>query len=97
MRLRVLLSSKNGEVKVPLDYRRRFISFLKVIFGAERFKENATRPYTFAVYFGKNKPIILYASKQKRACICGYEAYRDGLDEAKSAFIFKKRRGEGAP
>ena len=58
MRLRVLLSSKNGEVKVPLDYRRRFISFLKVIFGAERFKENATRPYTFAVYFGKNKPIM---------------------------------------
>lgn len=57
MRFRVVLSSEKGKTKVALDYRSRFISLLKVILGKEHFKEKSTRPYTFAVYFGKNKPI----------------------------------------
>ncbi|RMH79402.1 MAG: CRISPR-associated endoribonuclease Cas6 [Acidobacteria bacterium] len=57
MRFCVVLSSEKERAKISLDYRRRFISFLKIVLRAEYFKEKAPRPYTFAVYFGKNKPI----------------------------------------
>ncbi len=41
--------------RIRTDYRSRFISLLKRVFGAEEFEKNKVRPYTFAVYFGKAK------------------------------------------
>ncbi len=41
------------EAVISIDYRRRFISLLKRVF-AERFNERSVKPYTFAVYFGRN-------------------------------------------
>ena len=51
-----LVSTEDKPVKVEIDYRRRFISLLKKIFK-EEYEENKTRPYTFAVYFGKDAKI----------------------------------------
>jgi len=42
---------------VDLDYRRRFISLLKMILGEEEFAVENPRPYTFAVYFGREAKI----------------------------------------
>ncbi|WP_448584004.1 CRISPR-associated endoribonuclease Cas6 [Thermocrinis sp.] len=57
MRFRVkLVRASNEEVPINLDYRRRFISLLKRIFG-EEFNEDAPKPYTFAVYMGKSSEI----------------------------------------
>lgn len=54
MRFKVKLSQvePKKEAIISIDYRRRFISLLKKIFG-ERFSEASVKPYTFAVYFGK--------------------------------------------
>jgi CRISPR-associated endoribonuclease Cas6 len=41
---------------ISIDYRRRFISLLKKIFEKE-FDEKSPKPYTFAVYLGKNAKI----------------------------------------
>ena len=55
MRFLVKLETASGkEAKIDIDYRRRFISFLKKVFGPEYFSVDSTKPYTFAVYFGKN-------------------------------------------
>lgn len=54
MRFVVRLRSKT-EADIHIDYRRRFISLLKRIFGPQEFERKETRPYTFAVYFGKVK------------------------------------------
>ena len=43
-------------VKVNIDYRRRFISFLKRVLK-EEYEYIKARPYTFAVYFGKGAKI----------------------------------------
>lgn len=54
MRFKVnLVKTTDNEVPISLDYRRRFISFLKRVFGKD-FNKNQTRPYTFAVYMGKS-------------------------------------------
>ncbi len=42
---------------VPIDYRGRFISLLKLVFGEGEFEQKGPRPYTFAVYFGKGAKI----------------------------------------
>jgi CRISPR-associated endoribonuclease Cas6 len=54
MRFKVKLTKINPrkEAVISIDYRRRFISLLKRIFG-ENFDEESVKPYTFAVYFGK--------------------------------------------
>ena len=53
MRFKVKLTKINPrkEAVINIDYRRRFISLLKRIFG-ENFDEESVKPYTFAVYFG---------------------------------------------
>ena len=53
MRFKVKLMKLNPqkEAVISIDYRRRFISLLKRIFG-ESFDEESVKPYTFAVYFG---------------------------------------------
>jgi len=51
-----LVSAEDTPVRVGIDYRRRFISLLKKIFK-EEYEENKARPYTFAVYFGKDAKI----------------------------------------
>ncbi len=43
--------------KIRIDYRSRFISLLKKIFGSDDFSKESARPYTFAVYFGKEARI----------------------------------------
>jgi CRISPR-associated endoribonuclease Cas6 len=42
---------------VDVDYRKRFISLLKKVFGEEEFRKPTTRPYTFAVFFGREAKI----------------------------------------
>ena len=57
--MRFLLKLRNVDglpVRVEIDYRRRFISLLKRILKEEYEKER-TRPYTFAVYFGREAKI----------------------------------------
>ncbi len=54
--LRLVCVSKKPS-KIEIDYRSRFISLLKKIFGEEEFLRNAPRSYTFAVYFGKEAKI----------------------------------------
>ncbi len=57
MRFKLRLKSLNDTpVKVDIDYRRRFISLLKKIFKDE-YVNNAVKPHTFAVYFGKGTKI----------------------------------------
>ncbi len=51
-----LRSVSDTPVRVGIDYRRRFISLLKRILKDEYEKVKA-RPYTFAVYFGKEARI----------------------------------------
>ncbi|RME09376.1 MAG: CRISPR-associated endoribonuclease Cas6, partial [Aquificota bacterium] len=52
--MRFLVRLENPEeTSIPLDYRRRFISLMKRVFGVREFIENPVRPYTFAVYLGK--------------------------------------------
>ena len=55
MRFKVKLNKvePKKEAIISIDYRRRFISLLKRIFGKD-FDEASVKPYTFAVYFGKN-------------------------------------------
>lgn len=54
MRFVLRLSSVDGTPSsISIDYRRRFISLLKKVFGMEEFVKTVTKPYTFAVYFGK--------------------------------------------
>ncbi len=52
-----LVNLTEKPLTVDLDYRRRFISLLKTIFGTETFQNSETRPYTFAVYFGKEAKV----------------------------------------
>jgi CRISPR-associated endoribonuclease Cas6 len=54
MRFNVKLTKLNPqkEAVIGIDYRRRFISLLKRIFG-KSFDEESVKPYTFAVYFGR--------------------------------------------
>ena len=57
MRFRVrLVRATEDSLPISLDYRRRFISLLKKIFG-EEFEEERPKPYTFAVYLGKSAKI----------------------------------------
>lgn len=59
MRFLVAISNLNPEpAHIRLDYRGRFISLMKKVFGTEEFSQEKPRPYTFAVYFGKNAKII---------------------------------------
>jgi len=51
-----LVSVEEAPVRVKIDYRRRFISFLKRVLK-EEYEEAKARPYTFAVYFGKDARI----------------------------------------
>ncbi|SNZ16111.1 CRISPR-associated endoribonuclease Cas6 [Hydrogenobacter hydrogenophilus] len=54
MRFLVKLKTVDNEpAKISLDYRSRFISLLKRVFGTEEFSKDHPRPYTFAVYLGK--------------------------------------------
>ncbi len=58
--MRFLVKMKPSEKEstyIPIDYRSRFISLLKLIFGEEEFEQKGPRPYTFAVYFGKDAKI----------------------------------------
>ncbi len=58
MRFLVKLRPVEGRaITVRLDYRSRFISLMKTIFGEDFFQRNGARPYTFAVYFGKSARI----------------------------------------
>ena len=52
-----LVPLQNRPAKVSIDYRRRFISLLKAILGEEEFADGKARPYTFAVYFGKEAKV----------------------------------------
>ena len=58
--MRFAVSFETGESKLPKDYRRLFISFLKTVFSKSGTiteilkKDKKWRPYTFTVYFGKN-------------------------------------------
>ena len=57
MRFLLKLKNVNGSpVKVDIDYRRRFISLLKRVLR-EEYEQIKARPYTFAVYFGKDAKI----------------------------------------
>ena len=57
MRFKVkLVRVSEEEAPISLDYRRRFISLLKRVFG-ENFDEENPKPYTFAVYMGKSAKI----------------------------------------
>lgn len=59
MRFFVSLSNLNPEpAHIRLDYRGRFISLMKRVFGTEEFSQERSRPYTFAVYLGKDVKII---------------------------------------
>lgn len=56
--MRFLVSLESQEpATLRLDYRSRFISLLKRVFGAEEFEQDSTRPYTFSVYFGKEAKV----------------------------------------
>ncbi len=58
MRFILRLASANGKPSnVRIDYRSRFISLLKKVFGEEEFSKKAPRSYTFAVYFGKEAKV----------------------------------------
>ncbi len=57
--MRFLLKLRNvdgSHVRVGIDYRRRFISLLKRILR-EEYEKKRTRPYAFAVYFGREAKI----------------------------------------
>jgi CRISPR-associated endoribonuclease Cas6 len=81
------------EARINIDYRRRFISLLKRIFG-EHFDEKSVKPYTFAVYFGKRakfekdfikvlEPIIFrFSTGDRRVAI----AFYDGVERLKKDF-----------
>jgi len=57
MRFKVkLVRAIKDNSPISIDYRRRFISLLKKIFDRD-FDEEAPKPYTFAVYLGKNAKI----------------------------------------
>jgi CRISPR-associated endoribonuclease Cas6 len=51
-KVKLCLTEPQKEAIISIDYRRRFISLLKRIFGKD-FDEASVKPYTFAVYFGK--------------------------------------------
>lgn len=62
--MRFALEFRLKHKKIPIDYRRKFISFLKRCFETYdkavfdkyyRDRENIEKPYTFAVYLGKAK------------------------------------------
>lgn len=58
--MRFLVKFKNvsrKSARVSIDYRSRFISLLKRVFGEEPFRNDLPRPYTFAVFFGKSARI----------------------------------------
>jgi len=50
-----LKSDKPSDISI--DYRRRFISFLKNVFEDSFNSFNGTKPYVFSVFFGKNTRI----------------------------------------
>jgi len=52
-KVKLCLTEPKKEAIISIDYRRRFISLLKRIFGKD-FDEASVKPYTFAAYFGKN-------------------------------------------
>ncbi len=47
------MESQKGD-QIPIDYRRRMISLMKRVLGVREFLENPVRPYSFAVYLGKD-------------------------------------------
>ncbi|ADC88643.1 CRISPR-associated protein Cas6 [Thermocrinis albus DSM 14484] len=53
MRFLVRLKPLKEQAVINVDYRRRFISLLKKILGTDYFESIKTKPYTFAVYMGK--------------------------------------------
>ena len=54
MRFLLRLSKVDDKpTEIDLDYRRRFISLLKFILGEYEVASRNPKPYTFAVYFGK--------------------------------------------
>ena len=57
MRFLVRFVPSKEFARIDLDYRRGFISFLKAIFGDAVFSQSSARPYTFAVFFGKEAKI----------------------------------------
>jgi CRISPR-associated endoribonuclease Cas6 len=108
MRFKVLLVKLNPgkEAVISIDYRRRFISLLKRIFG-ESFDEESVKPYTFAVYFGKQakfekdfikvkEPIIFrFSTGDKKVAM----AFYDGVVRLKKDFYlhdFSPKAKEGA-
>ncbi len=56
MRFTVRLKSDKYS-EICIDYRRRFISFLKHIFGEDFNSFKETKPYVFSVFFGKEAKI----------------------------------------
>ncbi|AAC06664.1 putative protein [Aquifex aeolicus VF5] len=48
---------KEEPAKVRLDYRSRFISLLKSVLGEEYYSNHKIKPFTFAVFFGKEAKI----------------------------------------
>jgi CRISPR-associated endoribonuclease Cas6 len=107
MRFKVKLTKLNPgkEAIISIDYRRRFVSFLKRIFG-ENFDEESVKPYTFAVYFGKRAkfekdfikvvdPIIFrFSTGDKRVAM----AFYNGVVKLKKDFYlhdFNPRAKEG--
>lgn len=52
MRFIVKLKSAKASM-IDIDYRRRFISFMKAVFGENFNKFGETKPYVFCVYFGR--------------------------------------------
>jgi CRISPR-associated endoribonuclease Cas6 len=108
MRFKVKLVKLNPgrEAKISVDYRRRFISLLKRIFG-ENFDEESVKPYTFAVYFGKRakfekdfirvlEPIVFrFSTGDRRVAM----AFYDGVVRLKKDFYlhdFNPKAKEGA-
>lgn len=68
MRFLLKLEETEGkQVDINLDYRRRFISLLKHILGEEEVASRNPKPYTFAVYFGKEAKLKenLFTNVQK--------------------------------
>ncbi|WP_448588276.1 CRISPR-associated endoribonuclease Cas6 [Thermocrinis sp.] len=51
-----LVRAMDTDTPISIDYRRRFISLLKKIFSKD-FDEDSPKPYTFAVYLGKQARI----------------------------------------
>lgn len=57
MRLSVIMGDEGEEIKVKSDYRRYFISFVKMAFSDnfdKIYSGKSVKPFTFSVFLGKN-------------------------------------------